>query len=172
MNESLPMSAIDTVLTKRDVRHYQNTPVSVEHRERLIQAARMAGSAKNAEVNRLMLIDDAEVAGRLAGAGDFSAWIGSAPLIIGFVTPFDFDRPFDVGRMAQNIMIVAHSLGLATCPVTLHHEDTTREILGLPDDHHMIMVVTVGYPVAGAPPSPLKRVRVGSDELVHENAWR
>ena len=165
------MDAIEAVLTKRDVRHYLDTPVSQDHRDRLVQAARMAGSAKNAEVNRLVLIDDVEVATALKAAGDFAAWIDTAPLIIGFVTPEAFDRPFDVGRMAQNVMIVAHSLGLATCPVTLNLDDVAREIIGFPADHQMRMIVTVGHPLPDAPPSPLKRKRVAADELVRLNRW-
>ena len=40
-----------------------------------------------------------------ADAGDFSSWISGSAVIIGVATPNDQERPFDVGRRAQNMMI-------------------------------------------------------------------
>jgi nitroreductase len=82
--------AITAVLAKRDVRHYRLEAITPEHEDRLVQAARMAGSAKNVEANRLMLVMDPAVKTALVAAGDFSTWIDTAPLIVGFVTRNDW----------------------------------------------------------------------------------
>ena len=60
---------------------------------------------------------------------------------------------------------------MGSCPVTLGHQDRARDAVGLPDDWVMPMVITLGYPVADHPDSPLKRPRVALDELVRHNRW-
>lgn len=165
------MDALTAIITKRDLRHYSAEAISADHQDRLIQAARMAGSAKNRENIRLAFIEDQAIKQALTKAGDFSVWIDTAPLIIGFVVPQVDGNLFDVGRMAQNVMVAAHALGLATCPVTLHHQDVAREALGFPPDHDMRMIVTVGHPEADAPASPLQRRRVDAAELVTRDRW-
>ncbi|TFH20555.1 MAG: hypothetical protein E4H05_02065, partial [Acidimicrobiales bacterium] len=104
-------------------------------------------------------------------AGDFASWIGSSAAVIGFASPQDQLRLFDIGRQAQNMMIAAHAEGVGTCPVTLGHPDLARAAVGLPDDWVMPMVITLGYPVADHPDSPLKRPRVALDELVRNDRW-
>ena len=91
--------------------------------------------------------------------------------MIGFACTEDQLRLFDVGRQAQNMMIAALAEGVGTCPVTLGHPDRARAAVGLPDDWVMPMVITLGYPVADHPDSPLKRPRVAIDELVRYDRW-
>ena len=165
------MDAIEAIINKRDVRHYTTEVVAPELQERLVQAARMAGSAKNRENIRLLLVEDPEAQTALTSAGDFASWIDTAPLIVGFVVPVVDGNLFDVGRMAQNVMVAATALGLATCPVTLHHQDVARSAVGLPADLTLPMVVTVGHPSPDAPPSPLRRRRIDATELVRRDRW-
>ncbi|RMH70946.1 MAG: hypothetical protein D6683_14890 [Actinomyces sp.] len=165
------MDAYEAVVTKRDIRHYTPDPIPDDLLHKVLQAARMAGSAKNAEANRLIVFRGREVKEALAGCGDYAGWIGSAPVIIGIAAPREALRLFDVGRMAQNMMIVAHAEGLGSCPVTLGHQDRVRAAIGLPDDWEMPMVITLGRPVAEVPDSPLKRRRLPLEELVRHERW-
>ena len=165
------MDTYQAIISKRDIRHYTDKPIDDEVLQRVLQAGRMAGTAKNEENNRFILVDDQGVQDSLALAGDFAAWIGSSALIIGFAAPASSIRLFDVGRQAQNMMVAAHAEGLATCPVTLQHPDKARAAVSLPDDWEMPMVITLGWPVEEVPDSPLKRERVSIDELVRRNTW-
>ncbi len=165
------MDAYTAVTSKRDLRHYTGDPIPDEALERILQAARMAGSAKNEESNRLIVFRDQAVQDALAEAGEFASWIGTSSAIIGIAAPSDATRMFDVGRTAQNIMITATAEGIASCPVTLQHQDRVRAAIGLPDDWQMTMVITLGWPIPDAPDSPLKRKRVPLDELVSYDQW-
>lgn len=166
------MTPYDAIISKRDLRVYTDQPIPDEVMHRVLQAGRMAGSAKNLEVNRLVLVTDQAVQDALVEAGDYSSWIGTSAAIVGFATPLAELREFDVGRQAQNMMIAAHAEGLGTCPVTLQHHDKARAAVGLPDDWWMGMVITLGYPVDDHPDSPLKRTRVSLDELVIRDRWQ
>ena len=165
------MDPYQTIISKRDTRQYTDEPIDDAVMRRVLQAGRMAGSAKNEELNRLIVFRDKAVLDGLADAGEFSSWIGASAAVIGIAAPSAGVRMFDVGRMAQNMMVAAHSEGLGSCPVTLHHQDRARQVAGLPDDWEMTMVVTLGWPVPDAAPSPLRRPRVALDELVRYDRW-
>ena len=165
------MTPYEAIISKRDLRVYTDQPIDDEVMHRILQAGRMAGSAKNLEVNRLIVVTDQAVQDALADAGDFSSWIGTSAAIVGFASPTDELRMFDVGRQAQNMMVAAHAEGVGSCPVTLHHPDKARAAVGLPDDWSMGMVITLGYPVEDHPESPLKRTRVPLEDLVVRDRW-
>ncbi len=165
------MDTYKAIISKRDVRHYTDQPIGDEVMQRILQAGRMAGSAKNEENNRLILVTDQAVQDALVHAGDFASWIGTSAMIVGFASPAESLRLFDVGRQAQNMMIAAHAEGVATCPVTLQHADKARAAVGLPDDWEMPMIITMGWPIDDVPDSPLKRERVAMDDLVRHNTW-
>lgn len=164
------MDAYAAVVGKRDTRSYTDEPVGDDDLRRVLQAGRMAGSAKNAQLTRLVVVTDSEQRRRLTESGDFTSWIHTAPVIIVLTMPVEDGRLFDVGRMAQNMMVVAHSLGLGTCPVTFQHQDRLRQVLGMPGDVEGRHAITLGH--RGTEPSnPLRSSRVALDDLVHRDRW-
>lgn len=165
------MDAHEVIVTKRDTRQYLPDPVAEEDLRALFAAARMAGSAKNGQVTRLVVVTQEEGRRELAAAGDFTGWIHEAPVVVVLVAPAEGLRLFDLGRMAQNLMLEAHDRGLATCPVTFQHQDRVRAVLGLPEDHEGPMGITVGHP--GPPDSDRQAApRITVDELVHRERWQ
>lgn len=164
------MDAYEAIVTKRDTRSYLPDPVPDDQLDQVLRAARMAGSAKNAQLTRLVVVTDEETREHLAGCGDFTGWIGAAPVVIVLVAPVDGGRLFDLGRMAQNLMVAANALGLATCPVTFHHQNRLRPVLGLPDDMEGPMGITLGHP-GTVDPSRTSAPRVPLEELVHRERW-
>lgn len=121
-------------------------------------------------MNRLVVVTGEAERARLARCGRLSSWIASAPVVIVLIVPADGGRPFDYGRMAQNMMVAANSFGLASCQVTFHDADCVREVLGLPDDRTGPMGVAVGRP---GPPDPERSPspRLPLDELVRWGHW-
>jgi len=166
-----PMDAYQSIVTKRDTRSFSSDPVSDEDLHRVLQAGRMAGSAKNQQLNRIVVVTDAADRAKLAECGNFTDWIPGAPVVAVMVVPSEGGKPFDIGRMTQNMMVVAHSLGLASCPVTFHHQDCVRELLGIPADHDAPMGVGLGHP---APANERKEPapRIPLEELVNWGRWR
>lgn len=164
------MDAYEAIVTKRDTRAFLPEPVDEATLRRVLQAGRMAGSAKNSQSNRIVVVTDPSDRERLAGCGKFSEWVASVPVVLVIVAPADASRPFDMGRTAQNILVASHSLGLASCPVTFHDEECVRRLLGIPDDHECRMGIGIGRP---APDDPGRRSspRIPLDELVHWGRW-
>lgn len=169
-----PMDALDALRSKRDTRSYRTDAVDGEVLARVLDAARMAGSAKNQQPVRLVVVTVADAKQALRASGDFASWIDQAPIVIVATARADAGprRMFDVGRHLQNLMVAAHAEGLATCPVTIHHPDVARRTLGIPDDVEPAMIVTLGWPAPGgeAPPQ-IAGPRVDMDDYTLSERW-
>ncbi len=142
------MDAYEAILTKRDTREYDGRAIEEEHLDRILRAARMAGSSKNAQPIRLIVIRDEAQKQRLAACGDFTEHLPTSPLVI-VIARHEESRAFDAGRTAQNMMVTAHALGIASCPVGIQHDNPAREVLELPSDMIVAMAITFGYPPGG-----------------------
>lgn len=165
------MDAYEAIVAKRDTRSYSDEVVTPEELETVLRAARMAGSAKNLQLTRLVVVTDEATRAALTECGDFTSWIDQAPVVVVLACPVEEGRPFDLGRMAQNLMVAATAAGLASCPVTFQHQDRVRTVLGLPDDMEAPHAITLGHPGPPAPANPLRAPRIPIDELVHRERW-
>lgn len=165
------MDAYQAIVTKRDTRRFSAEPVADDDLHRILQAGRMAGSAKNQQLNRIVVVTEVADRTALAECGRFSDWIPSAPVVLVIVVPKEGGKAFDIGRMAQNMMVAAQGMGLASCPVTFHHEGCVRELVGFPDDHEAPMGVGIGHP-APAEEKKESAPRIPLDELVDWARWK
>jgi nitroreductase len=160
-----------TIVSKRDTRVFTEQAVSEESLRRILQAGRMAGSSKNSQPCRFIVIDDAEVKTKIAACGDFAVWIPTSPLLIALAVPDEAPRnEFDAGRASQNMMVAAWAEGIGSCPVSMHHVECAREALGLPANYRVSVVLAFGYQ-ARAPKSVPEAARKPWDEYVHRNHW-
>lgn len=164
------MDAYTAIMTKRDTRDYDGRPIEEAHLQRILQAGRMAGSSKNEQPIRLIVIREAEQKRRLAACGDFTTHLPASPLVIVIVRS-EGSRPFDAGRTGQNMMIAANALGIASCPVGIQHDDEAREVLRLPPDRIVAMAITFGYPAGGRVQGRGER-RLTLDEYVMQERWQ
>ena len=162
------MDAYACIRTKRDTRAYESTPVSEETLQHILQAGRMAGSAKNFQPCRFIVLREEARKKELAACGQFAAYIPTAPVAVAVVIPND-GREFDAGRSAQNMMLAAWAERVTSCPVTMHDAACASRVLGLPETHRVSIVLAFGYPAPdeGRRTSP----RLPLAELVHSDRW-
>lgn len=163
------MNAYQTIVTKRDTRQYTAKPIPDDTLRRILQAGRMAGSSKNSQPCRFVVVAEPAQKAALAECGQFSSYIPTAPVIITIVV-LPGGRDFDAGRAAQNIMLAAWAEGITSCPVTLHDSACVTRTLGLPEGHWVAVAVALGYPPPGALQT-LGQPRRPLDEFVHHERW-
>jgi nitroreductase len=144
-------------------------PEDVMHH--IVQAGRMAGTSKNVQACRFIVIDDPAVREEITKCGDFAAWLPSVPLAIAVaVSEQDKRAEFDAGRAAQNMMVAAWADGVGSCPTSMHRPDCAREALGLPVEFHVSTVIGFGY-LARPPKHVAEAARLPLDEYVRRNRW-
>jgi nitroreductase len=163
------LDALKAILSKRDSRSFTEQAVDDETLRKVLQAGRMAGSAKNTQPCRFVVLTDHSHKEELAACGQFSKFIPEAPVNIAVVVP-EGGRDFDAGRTAQNMMVAANALGLASCPVSMHDQDCARKVLALPDGHRVAIVLAIGHPVPGTT-SGMGAQRTPLDEMFHRERW-
>lgn len=140
------------LLGLRAIRQFEERPLSDDHLRRILEAARWTGSSKNRQNWSVIAVRDPAVRERLAECGDFTSPVRAAPLTLALVREPD-GYEFDTGRMAQNIMLAASALGVASCPITLHREDEAARVLELPVGRRCRYAVALGYPSPAARPA-------------------
>jgi nitroreductase len=157
------------ILALRANRSFASDAVSSEDMTAVLEAARWTGSSKNTQNWSFVVIDDPEQKDSICEAGDYTTPIKNAPAAICLVeNPGGYE--FDTGRLAQNIMLAADALGMATCPITLHRNEVASDVLGLPDGYRCRYAVAIGYPGQAATKFPAGG-RKPIEELVHRNTF-
>ncbi len=163
------MDAYQAIISKRDTRHYTAEPIADEVLTRVLQAARMAGSSKNSQPVRMVVLRDAAGREVLAACGDYTEPLRQCAVAVAIVLA-PGGGGFDAGRAAQNLMVAAWAEGITSCPTSLHRPECAAEVLGLPEGHSVASVIALGYPDRKHPLSG-GRQRLPLDELIHWERW-
>lgn len=135
----------EAVKGMRVVRSFEHRQLSDDDLDAILEAGRWTGSSKNRQSWAIIVVQDSEQLDRLAECGDFTTPLRNAPTtLVPVRLPDGYD--WDMGRLSQNIMLAAASLGIGSCPVTFHREEDAKAVLGVPDDHGARFGITLGYP--------------------------
>ena len=139
------MDAYRCVVTKRDLRSYTDRVIDRDVLLPILEAGRRSGSARNHQPWQLVVVTDREVMRRLARCGRYAGHLARAGAVVVIAVEGTRDL-FDAGRCAQNLMLAGWSLGIASCPATLHDDTEVRRALALPDDLIVGTSIAFGYP--------------------------
>src|ERR671910_3666820 len=125
-------SNYDFILNLRAIRDYKPDPLSNDDLGAILEAGRWTGSSKNRQSWSFIAVTDSDRLRGLAAHGDFTQPIrDSAATIVLVQEPGG--NMFDIGRAAQNMMLAAKAIRVASCPITLHREKDAAAYLGLRD---------------------------------------
>src|SRR3954465_5857707 len=119
---------------------------------RILAAGRVAGSAKNRQPWRFVVLTDREAVERAAEA----VWAGDnvlgAALVIGLIGRGKGPVSFDAGRAAQNMMLAAWNDGVGSCPNGIADAAAMGEALGPRAGGHLAGGVSFGSPARPVDP--------------------
>ena len=141
----------DFVVKLRAIRDYKPDPLSEEDLTAILDAGRWTGSSKNRQDWSFIAITDLERLDGLAEHGDFTQPVRDSVATVVLVKESGGNM-FDIGRAAQNMMLAAAAIGVASCPITLHREKDAREYLGAPEGTQTRYAIALGYPTEAAKP--------------------
>ena len=142
----------DFIIGLRAIRDYTPDPLSSEDLAAILEAARWTGSSKNRQDWSFVVVDGPERLKELAQHGDFTnPVLNSAATIV--LVQEEGGNMFDIGRAAQNIMLAAKAIGVASCPITLHRDEDARQFVSSPAGTVVRYAVSLGYPSGDAQPA-------------------
>lgn len=154
------------IRTRRVTRSMTSEPVDARDLKLVIGAARYAPNAGNRRLQPVLAVTDPRQLRllRMIAPGMVARPQAAAVICIDVARAMDYgfrpDTPglyVDVGTTAATMLLAAHAIGLASCPVTSFSRLAANRVLGLPDGVTAQMIICVGHaaprqpPVVGAP---------------------
>lgn len=164
------MDALRCIYSKRETRDFLDKAVPEDVVMKILEAGRLAGSAKNRQPWDFILVTDRQRLHELSKFGNHAEHIAKAAFAVVITIRGDyFQDPFDVGRAAQNMMLAAHALGVGSCPTTLHNEKEAKNYLGIPEDRRIQVCIAFGYPKEAVKRGKVRRKAL--EEILHRERW-
>ncbi len=169
------MTVFETIQKRYSCRAYQEKKIEKEKLAQLLEAARLAPSAKNLQDWRFIVVTDEDTKARVAEQTNRPAAFGKAPVIIVACSNSDYVMssgqavaPIDVAIALEHICLTATELGLATCWLGAFNTENVRRILGIPADINIVEMLAVGYPAEPGKPNN----REPLEKIVCYNKWQ
>jgi nitroreductase len=168
------MELMEAIHARRSIRSYLDRPVEDEKLLAVLEAGRLAPSAKNMQDWRFVVVRDQSVRQKLAIAARDQQFVSSAPVVIAACGTSDLvmtcGQPayaIDVAIAVDHMTLAAASLGLGSCWIGAFYEDQAREILGVPSEVRVVALMPLGYPAEEPSPRPRKSL----DQVVAWEHW-
>ena len=147
------MDLFEAIKGRRSIRSFLDRNVEEETLGRVLDAGRLAPSARNLQDWKFVVVRDKETRRRLAEAARNQQFIAQAPVVIAACGTSDYVMTcgqhaytIDVSIAVDHITLAAFSLGLGTCWIGAFYEDKVKEILGIPADIRVVALLPLGYP--------------------------
>lgn len=181
------MDFLQFVSTRQSDRAFDpNRMVEKEKLERIIQAARIAPSACNAQPWHLIVVDEPELKSKVADATSarilgMNHFTKQAPVHIllveekvnltsgigGLVKNKDYAQ-LDLGIVAAHIALAAHAEGLGSCILGWFDEPKMRKLLDIPKTKRVWLDIIIGYSM-----QPIReKKRKPISEIVSYNTYK
>jgi len=174
--KEIPLEVLEAIKTRRSIRKYKTDPIDDKTLETVLEAARWAPSWANTQCWRFIVVRDGDIKSRLAdtlnATNPAMDAIRNAPVVIAAcaelgksgcydgvaVTDKGDWFMFDVALAMQNLVLAAHSLGLATVHIGRFDAKEAANILEIPEGYCMVEMTPLGYPAETKYPSPRKEL--------------
>lgn len=164
---------MDVVKGRRSVRKYEESQVTDDKLESVLEAVKWAPSWANTQCWEIIVIKDAKTKDQLQSTfppkgQPATKAIVQAPVVLAVCaklessgyyngqvsTKFGDWFLFDLGIASQNICLTAHSLGLGTVMVGLFDHEKAGRILDVPQGYELALLIPLGYPakISSTPP--------------------
>jgi nitroreductase len=169
MGGILIMDLMEAVKGRRSVRAYDERPVEKEKIEAVLEAARLAPSARNRQKWRFIIVTDPKLKEKMLDACNNQQFVKQAPAIIaacgkepGVMTCGQPVETIDVSIALSFIILKAYEEGLGTCWLGNFDKDKVKSVLGIPENVSVVAVTPIGYPAE----APEARPRVPLGDII------
>jgi nitroreductase len=178
---------LSLIKKRQSVRKYLKKPVEPEKLHRCLEAARLAPSASNSQPWRFVVVNDPDLVQKVAKEtigplATFNAFVPQAPVIVAIVLEkmkavsqigaYLKDREYpliDMGIAAEHFCLQAAEEGLGTCMLGWFNEKPIKELLNIPKNKRIGLLITLGYAPEDYPLREKKRK--GMEEVVGYNRY-
>ena len=161
MNEALKI-----IKERRCVRKFTDKEIDKDILKEIVDAARLAPSARNEQPWEFVVITQKDILKKLAEAKVYGYFIQDAAACI---VVFCKDTKYfleDGCNASENILLAAKSFGIGGCWVAGHgkdYEESVKQVCGVPEGYHLISILPLGYPAEHPEPHDKREL----EEVLH-----
>ncbi len=164
------MDVFEAIEKRRSVRVYQDKPIPEEKLRKILEAARLAPSARNCQDYQLVVLKNEKMKKKIASEATSESFIGAAPVIVvavaldpEYIMPGGIPaHPVDIAIAVDHMTLVAVEEGLGSCWIGAFKQERIKEILGIPDRYRVVVLLSLGYPAE----SPGRKLRKPLKEII------
>lgn len=181
------METLETINKRASLKaHLSSREIEPEKIVKILDAARLAPSARNRQPWRFIVVQGREAVEALVSSvfSETNQIVKRAPvIIIACANPGDdvvIDGReyylFDVGLAVGNMLLAATDLGLVTHPMAALNEDRLKDVLEIPYEVRFVIATPLAYPAEKSYAEAAKerlgqRTRKVLNECVYSNTW-
>lgn len=163
------------IANRRSIRKYEDREVEEVKLKQILEAARLAPSAKNMQDWRFVIVKDKKLRQALVPAAENQTFVGQAPVVIICCTVMP-DYILHCGQSAavinvaiaiDHMTIAAQALGLGTCWIGSFNPAKVRKVCNIPKSVGIVELLTLGY----AAEKPVARSRKKLKNIISFDKW-
>ena len=176
---------LELINFRQSDRAYLTTPIEDEKMNRILEAARLAPSACNAQPWKFIVVNNPNLKNKIADCTSnkvlgMNHFTKQAPVHIVIVEEsanftsnagsFIKGKHFpliDIGIVAEHICLQAASEGLGSCMLGWFDESKVKKLLNIPKSKRVPLIITLGYPAK----ETREKRRKDISDIVNYNAY-
>ena len=153
-------SLMGIIEARTSIRSYKSQEIEEEKLNYILDAFRLAPSAKNLQPWKLIVVKNKKTIKDLAIACNNQTFLEEAPVLIaacaneqeayGRMGGYMNSYPIDIALALEHLILAATEQGLGTCWIGAFKEQLVKDILGIPDEIRVVALTPVGYALRDA----------------------
>jgi len=155
------LDLFEVIAKRRSIRRYKPETIPSEHLEKILEAARLAPSAKNRQPWYFILVQELERKKLLAKAAMNQEFIADANVVIVALADSEASPKWfkhDVMIAVEHMVLASTSLGYGTCWIGAFSEEQVKKLLNIPEKLTVVALLPIGVPNEDPPPRPRKNI--------------
>lgn len=167
------MEFTELIQKRYSCKKYSGERVKPEQLQAILEAGRLAPTAKNQQEQHVYVIESEEALAKIDEATP-CRYGASTVLAVAYDTGNMFTYPGgkhqsgaeDAAIVATHLMLAAANEGVDSCWINFFDPDLLAKSLGLPENEEILMLLDLGYKAEGAGPLPNHAARKDLSETV------
>ena len=160
------MEFMEVVKHRYSCQKFDGRPLTQEHLDFILEAGRLAPTAKNLQEQHIYVVQSPEILAKLDESTPCR--YGAATVL---VVAFDRNNVFtypggqrdsgmeDASIVATHMMLAAQAAGVDSCWINFFNPADIAKALALPEQEEVLMLLDLGYAAEGVGPLPLHSQR-------------
>lgn len=166
------MGFTDLIRNRYSERHFSPDPIEPEKLGAILEAARLAPSARNLQPVRILVVQSAEGLARI-DQGTPNRFGAPCVLVLTYDMTVASNNPdvvdfgiVDTSIAATHMMLKAAEIGVHSCWVGRIDPSELRRQFAIPRTHRIISVMPLGYPTPESAPSAMHDTSIPLEQMV------